>query len=167
MGILACSRTIMAQPLEYAVTARDVSAPALISAFAAHLKRQGKLVLPNNLDIQKTSKTKELAPVDPDFFYVRAASLARRCYMYNNQGVGHFATAYGKKLRRGTRTNVFGKAYRGLNRRALQSLAKIGIVKVDAKNGGRVLTSVGRRELDAVAYGVMHPDKAKKSKKKK
>merc|ERR1711907_687783 len=149
MGNSRCSRT-MAQPLEYAVTARDVSAPALISAFAAHLKRQGKMQLPNNLDIQKTSKTKELAPVDPDFFYVRAASLARRCYMHNNQGVGHFATAYGKKLRR-----------------ALQSLAKIGIVKVDAKNGGRVLTSVGRRELDAVAYGVMHPDKAKKSKKKK
>merc|ERR1712028_275798 len=123
---MGTSRLKMAQPadLAYAVTARDVGAPALIKAFSAHLKRQGKMTLPNNLD------------------------------------VGHFATTFGGQQRRGTRTNKFGKGFTGVNRRALQELAKIGIVKVDDKNGGRILTSVGRSQLDAVAYNVAHPDKA-------
>merc|ERR1711865_56684 len=166
---MGTSRLKMAQPadLAYAVTARDVGAPALIKAFSAHLKRQGKMTLPNNLDLQKTAKFKELAPYDSDFFYIRAAALARRLYLYNNQGVGHFATTFGGQQRRGTRTNKFGKGFTGVNRRALQELAKIGIVKVDDKNGGRILTSVGRSQLDAVAYNVAHPDKAGGKKKKK
>merc|ERR1711865_118885 len=137
---MGTSRLKMAQPadLAYAVTARDVGAPALIKAFSAHLKRQGKMTLPNNLDLQKTAKFKELAPYDSDFFYIRAAALARRLYLYNNQGVGHFATTFGGQQRRGTRTNKFG---------------------------GRILTSVGRSQLDAVAYNVAHPDKAGGKKK--
>ena len=141
--LLLCTRvfaaifgvSVLLVALIAAVTARDVGAPALIKAFSAHLKRQGKMTLPNNLDLQKTAKFKELAPYDSDFFYIRAAALARRLYLYNNQGVGHFATTFGGQQRRGTRTNKFGKGFTGVNRRALQELAKIGIVKVDDKNG--------------------------------
>merc|ERR1711865_1297459 len=48
---MGTSRLKMAQPadLAYAVTARDVGAPALIKAFSAHLKRQGKMTLPLRL----------------------------------------------------------------------------------------------------------------------
>jgi len=43
-----------------------------ITAYASHLKRSGKLEVPVWADIVKTGAYKELAPYDPDWFYVRA-----------------------------------------------------------------------------------------------
>ena len=54
------------------VTVKDVPAGAFISAYAAHLKRTGKIELPKWSDLVKTSRAKELAPYDPDWYYVRA-----------------------------------------------------------------------------------------------
>jgi len=36
------------------------------------LKRSGKLEIPTWVDLVKTGSQKELAPYDPDWFYVRA-----------------------------------------------------------------------------------------------
>lgn len=51
---------------------RDVSAEDFITAYSAHLKRSGKLEIPTWVDIVKTGCQKELAPYDPDWYYVRA-----------------------------------------------------------------------------------------------
>jgi hypothetical protein len=48
------------------------SADAFITAYASHLKRSGKLEVPAWVDIVKTGAFKELAPYDPDWYYVRA-----------------------------------------------------------------------------------------------
>jgi ribosomal protein S19E (S16A) len=48
------------------------SADAFIAAYASHLKRSGKLEVPTWADLVKTGAYKELAPYDPDWFYVRA-----------------------------------------------------------------------------------------------
>ena len=48
------------------------SADAFIAAYASHLKRSGKLEVPVWADIVKTGAYKELAPYDPDWYYVRA-----------------------------------------------------------------------------------------------
>lgn len=48
------------------------SAEAFISAYSSHLKRSGKLEIPTWVDTVKTGSQKELAPYDPDWFYVRA-----------------------------------------------------------------------------------------------
>ena len=48
------------------------SAEAFITAYASHLKRSGKLEVPTWADIVKTGAYKELAPYDPDWYYVRA-----------------------------------------------------------------------------------------------
>jgi hypothetical protein len=39
------------------------------------LKRSGKLEIPTWVDLVKTGSQKELAPYDPDWFYVRAGEL--------------------------------------------------------------------------------------------
>jgi small subunit ribosomal protein S19e len=54
------------------ITAKDVNAHALIKAYAAHLKRSGKLPVPKWVDVVKTGKFKELAPLDQDWYYMRA-----------------------------------------------------------------------------------------------
>lgn len=48
------------------------SADAFIAAYASHLKRSGKLEVPTWVDIVKTGAYKELAPYDPDWYYIRA-----------------------------------------------------------------------------------------------
>ena len=50
------------------------SAEAFISAYASHLKRSGKLEVPTWVDLVKTGSFKELAPYDPDWYYVRAGT---------------------------------------------------------------------------------------------
>lgn len=51
---------------------RDVPASAFIAAYAAHLKRSGKFLMPVWGDIVKTGKHKEMAPYDPDWYFIRA-----------------------------------------------------------------------------------------------
>lgn len=50
------------------------SADAFIAAYASHLKRSGKLEVPTWVDIVKTGHFKELAPYDPDWYYIRAGA---------------------------------------------------------------------------------------------
>jgi len=50
------------------------SAEAFITAYSSHLKRSGKLEIPTWVDTVKTGAQKELAPYDPDWYYVRAGT---------------------------------------------------------------------------------------------
>lgn len=59
-------------------TVKDVEAEKFIAAFAQHLKRQGRFEIPKWADVVKTSKAKELPPLNPDCLYVRTASMVRK-----------------------------------------------------------------------------------------
>ncbi len=52
-------------------TVKDVPAAEFINAYAAHLKRVGQVELPQWVDTVKTAPSKELAPYDQDWFYIR------------------------------------------------------------------------------------------------
>ena len=54
------------------ITVRDVAAPKFIAAYADVLKNNDKFVVPKWADIVKTGVHKELAPYDPDWYYIRA-----------------------------------------------------------------------------------------------
>ena len=66
--------------LSIGVTVRDVSSTAFIEAYAEVLKNNDKFVVPKWADLVKTGVHKELAPYDPDWYFVRAASIARKCW---------------------------------------------------------------------------------------
>ena len=53
-------------------TVKEVASNDFILAYAKHLKRTGKMELPKWADLAKTGAYKELAPYDPDWYYVRA-----------------------------------------------------------------------------------------------
>merc|ERR1719329_240841 len=132
------------------VTVKDVSADAFIKAFSQHLKRQGRFEIPKWGDVIKTGVSKELAPYDPDWLYVRTASMVRKVYIRGGTGVGGFRKVYGSQKRRGTCTNTFGKASGKILRYVLQQLEEMGLVEQD-EEGGRKITKEGQRELDTVA----------------
>merc|ERR1712129_636596 len=61
------------------VTVKDVAAQDFVIAYAAHLKRIGKIEVPKWADLVKTAAFKELAPYDQDWYYIRAAAIAAGC----------------------------------------------------------------------------------------
>merc|ERR1711962_1330851 len=131
------------------VTVKDVDPQVFVRAFGAHLKKS-KLKVPEYVTIVKTSKAHELGPLDPDWFYVRAASVARHVYLRPNVGVGAVRKIYGGAKRNGTRPNNFCLSSSSVPRKVLQSLEGIKIVSKDV-NGGRTIAPTGRRDMDRIA----------------
>lgn len=62
----------MAESASTSITVRDVAAPKFIAAYAEVLKNNDKFVVPKWVDLVKTGVHKELAPYDPDWYYIRA-----------------------------------------------------------------------------------------------
>ncbi|KAI9136591.1 40S ribosomal protein S19-A [Paraphysoderma sedebokerense] len=135
------------------MTVKDVNSHAFVKAYAAHLKRSGKLEVPKWVDLVKTATFKELAPYDPDWFYVRCAAVARHLYLRKGVGVGALTKVHGGRLRRGVRPNKSAYGSASVNRKALQALEKLKVLEKNA-DGGRKITQHGQRELDRIAAQV-------------
>ncbi|KAJ1727629.1 Protein component of the small (40S) ribosomal subunit [Coemansia biformis] len=136
------------------ITVKDVSAQAFIKAYAAHLKRSGKLEVPEWTEYAKTGSFKELGPYDQDWFYVRAAAVARHIYIRGRGvGIGALAKRMGDAKRRGSRPNHHADASTNSLRKIIQGLEKLGILEKHT-DGGRKITSAGQRDLDRISVQV-------------
>jgi len=132
------------------VTVKDVPAQEFVQAYAQHLKRSGKIRVPKWTDLVKTATYKELSPYDPDWYYIRAASIARKVYLRGGIGVGKLRQLYGGRQNNGTRPSHRCRASGAVPRSILQQLEKIKVLEKDTK-GGRKITSNGQRDLDRIA----------------
>merc|ERR1711976_50035 len=137
-------------PRPNGITLKDVPAKDFVKAYAAHLRRTKAIKVPAWADLVKTGKLKELAPYDSNWYFVRAAGVARKVYLKKGLGVGTLRKIYGGSLNRGTAPSQFCRSSGGLLRHVLQDLEAINVVAKDTK-GGRVITSTGRRDLDRIA----------------
>jgi ribosomal protein S19E (S16A) len=116
---------------------------------------------------------KELAPSNPDWFYVRVgtlvlslwcvrfdairppmpASVARRIYMRNGVGVGWLSKAYSGAARRGCAPNRREFAARGTIRHAIQQLEKLKVVSKNKNGYARDVVADARNQLTSRAQG--------------
>lgn len=64
-------------------TVKDVSAADFVSTYAAHLKRVGNIELPQWVDTVKTAPRKELAPYDPDWYFIRVGTFLMTLSLLN------------------------------------------------------------------------------------
>jgi len=150
---------------------RDVDPHVFNKAYAQFLKRSGnhlspfltsrlnitgKLEIPAWVDIVKTASFKELAPYDPDWFYIRAAAVARHIYLRKSVGVGALRKLHGGRKNRGTRPGRHFEGSGSVERKVLQALEKIGVLETNKKAGGRLITKSGRRDLDRIAAEALH-----------
>jgi len=132
---------------------KDAETGKFVVALAAYLKKTGKVSVPDWVDVVKLSRGNELCPSDPDWYYIRCASLLRRLYNTNHIGVGNFAKVYGVKQRNGTRPAHHVHASTAVIRKALQSMEALGYV--EKNEHGRSLHAQGRRLLDRISYQVI------------
>ncbi|KAG4303344.1 hypothetical protein PCK1_000308 [Pneumocystis canis] len=135
------------------VTVRDVDAATFINQYALFLKQSGKLEVPSWVDLVKTGHFKELAPYNPDWFYTRAAAIARHLYLRKRSGVGGLSKLYGGSKNRGSRPSHHYNGSKSIQRKVLQSLEKLGVLEKDER-GGRKLSQQGQRDLDHIALSV-------------
>merc|ERR1712180_23386 len=129
---------------------KDVDQQLFVVGFADFLKKSGKMQVPEWADLIKLSRFNEQGPHNPDWFFVRAASVARHLYIRAPAGVGAFTKIYGARKRNGSAPSHFMRSSQSVSRRVLQSLEEMSLVEKDS-NGGRKLTSQGRRDMDRIA----------------
>jgi len=130
----------------------DVPPSKLIEKVAKKLKEMD-IDKPEWVDFVKTGAHKERRPHDPDWWYIRCASILRKIYINGPVGVERLRTAYGGRKNRGHKPERFVKASGNIIRKALQALEKLDLVTKTKE--GRVITPKGQSLLDNTAKEVM------------
>ena len=133
---------------------KDVMAHPLILEVAKDLKENKGVLMPEFAVFVKTGSHREKAPANPDWWFIRMASILRKVYISGNVTVSSLRSYYGGKKNRGVRPSIFRKAGGKIIRVCLQDLGKLGFVEISDDKKGRVLTSKGQKYLDSIASKV-------------
>lgn len=132
----------------------DVPASILIEKLAKYLKENIDAVEPPEWAAYvKTGVYAERAPQNPDWWYVRCASLLRKIYILGPIGIERLRAEYGGGKNRGSRPKHVTKGSGAIIRRALQQLEKAGLVQT-IRGRGRVVTPEGRKLLDSLSADI-------------
>jgi small subunit ribosomal protein S19e len=131
-------------------TVYDIPANILIRRLAQDLKSREEIAPPEWMQFVKTGAHKERAPDEPDFWYVRCASILRKVYLNGPIGTEKLRIEYGGRKRRGTKPNKFQKGSGAIVRTALQQLERAGFITKQATKG-RIMTDIGRSYMDKLS----------------
>jgi len=130
-------------------TVYDVPADRFIRTLAEELKNKPEIVPPDWAAFAKTGVHKEMPPEDPDWWFVRVASIMRRVYIDGPIGVERMRTFYGGKKDRGSKPSKFRKGSGSILRKSLQQLEAAGFIQHD--KAGRKVSPEGASFMDGVA----------------
>lgn len=130
-------------------TVYEIPADRLIAKVAEDLKNRIKLKRPNWATFVKTGSQKERIPENPDWWWVRAASVLRKIYVGGPIGVQRLRTAYGGRKNMGVKPEKFRRSGGKIIRSILMEFDRIGFTEKVAK--GRKITAKGQSYLDKIA----------------
>jgi len=132
-------------------TPYDVPPSLLIDRLARYLKENVDEVKPPDwAPFVKTGIHAQRPPENPDWWFIRCASLLRKIYVEGPVGIEHLRSKYGGRKDRGTRPEHAVKGSGAIIRKALQQLEAAGYVQT-LKGKGRVVTPKGRSLLDSLS----------------
>jgi len=132
-------------------TPYDVPASLLIERLAQYLKNNVDSIRPPEwAPFVKTGVHKERPPDNPDWWYIRCASLLRKIYIKGPIGIQRLRSEYGGRKDMGVKPEHTRKGSGAIIRNALKQLEDADLVEtVDGK--GRRITSKGRKLLDLLS----------------
>jgi small subunit ribosomal protein S19e len=135
------------------VTVYDVDLQELMKKAAEELKKVEAIKPLEWAKFVKTSAARERPPLDKDWWYIRAASVLRRIYIYGPLGVSKLRKKYGGMKNRGHKPERFYKGSGNIIRKVMQQLEKAELIKFVEKgvHKGRVITPKGKKFLDGIA----------------
>lgn len=132
----------------------DVPPSALLPKLAAELRSREAVRPPEWAPFVKTGVHKQQAPTQPDWWYLRSASVLRKIYLDGSTGIQRLSAEYGGKRDRGSAPSHARTGSRAVLREIVHQLEKSGLVQ-PLKNRGRRVSPEGQRLLDRVARGVL------------
>ncbi len=141
------------------VTVYDVPAEKLILKVSEKLKENDKIVPPEWAEFVKTGIHTERAPVQPDWWYTRAASIMRKLYVKGPMGTSKLAGEYGGFTDRGCKPNKAVKGSRNIVRKCLIQLQDAGLLEATQDKQGRKISPAGQKLLDNSAKEVFDESK--------
>jgi len=133
---------------------RSVEAERLIDRVAAYLKANTPVKPPTWALFAKTSVAREEPPKNPDWWFIRAASILRRLYLKGPLGVSRMRKFYGGRHRPGMSPPYFARGSGAVVRKILQQLEGAGLV-VTVPRKGRALTPAGVKVLEQAAKSLI------------
>ncbi len=131
-------------------TVYDIPPIVMIRRLAQDLRSRDEIKPPEWALFVKTGAHKERAPDDPDWWYMRCASILRKVYLRGPIGTERLRIDYGGKKRRGAKPNKFHKGSGAVVRTALQQLERAGFIMKQG-NKGREMTNIGRSYMDKLS----------------
>jgi len=135
-------------------TPHDVPASRLIGKIAKYLKESVDEVSPPPwANVAKTGIHAQRQPQNPDWWYVRCASLLRKIYVHGPIGVERLRADYGGRKDYGVTPEHAVKAGASTVRKGLQQLEAAGLIET-SKPHGRKVTHEGRKLLQELAQEV-------------
>jgi len=136
-------------------TPYDVPASEFIQKLAEYIKKNIDEVKPPPwASMVKTGAHVQRPPDNPDWWYIRCASLLRKIYVHGPIGIEKLRAEYGGRKDFGVRPEHAVKAGGAIIRKALQQLEAAGLIE-KYQNKGRRITKEGRRILEEIAGEVM------------
>jgi small subunit ribosomal protein S19e len=132
-------------------TPYDVPAEALISRLAGYFRANVNEVTPPKwADIVKTGSHVKKPPIDPDWWFIRCASILRKIYLNGPIGIMRLRAVYGGRVDRGAKPEHVRKSGGAIIRNSIHQLEDAGLVETIDKKG-RIVTRDGRRLLDKIS----------------
>ena len=132
-------------------TPYDIPASVLIEKLANHLKEEVDQINPPAwTSFAKTGVSAQRPPRNPDWWFVRCASILRKIYVKGPIGIELLRQEYGGRIDRGARPEHASKGGGAIVRNAIQQIQAAGLVE-SQRNEGRVVTSKGRQLLDRLS----------------
>ncbi len=141
-------------------TPHDVPAQKFIDKLAKYLKENVDQVQPPAwAQVAKTGSHVEKQPQNPDWWYIRAASVLRKVYAHEPIGLEKLRSDYGGRKGFGVTPNHASKAGGSNIRKILQQLEASGLLQTVTPQGRR-MTPKGRKLLQEIADD-LHKDLVK------
>jgi small subunit ribosomal protein S19e len=129
------------------ITPHDVPASKLVEKLAKYLKENVDAVAPPLwADFAKTGAHVQKQPQNPNWWYLRCASLLRKIYAHGPMGIEKLRADYGGRKGFGVKRAHAVKAGGSVIRKGLQQLELAGLIE-KSKPHGRTVTREGRKLL--------------------
>ena len=141
-------------------TPYDVPASQFIEKLAKYLRENVDEVQPPAwASMAKTGTHVEKQPQNPNWWYIRSASMLRKVYVHGPIGIEKLRAEYGGRKDFGTKPEHAVKAAGSNIRKILQQLEVAGLIQTVASKG-RIMAPKGRKLLKEVAED-LHKDLVK------
>ena len=132
-------------------TPYDIPSSILIERLAKHLKEEVDEINPPAWTLfARTGVHTQRPPTNPDWWFVRSASILRKIYVKGPIGIELLRQEYGGRKDGGVKPEHAAKGSGSIIRNVIRQLSTAGLVKT-YRTQGRIVTNDGRRLLDRLS----------------